>query len=414
MDRIPQEILDGVLAKLACYHYPHTERFPTLSPLSRTSILSARLVCRAFLHSKDLKDLFITVLEETLFLREGWYMPKLQAISSSEYAASMTTLSICSITNYCLWADELWNEAFCDYLASVIRRCPRVRHLRYYTISPKCIQRGQPAPCPMLQDDMFGYSIRHSGGSAQMIRATTLNWILQAVERANIPLDTITMPLFGNQAAWCATWPVTALFPRSLTHVAMNITGVHRLVFDHWMRNLENLEFLEIALSSMPILTESFRHVQQLVDEASSEEERVRLPKLKEFRLMADNRYCFSTDNIVSALYAFPNLKMLGFAHIMLRSGSWGSLLTRLQALDLDRVWLLDPRIVLWDPDPPEDIPFIFKYEDRGDAENAARDVRLFHTDVVEDGHRVLQRRYDLEYPGFAIFEQAESEMRRG
>jgi hypothetical protein len=68
--------------------------------------------------------------------------------------------------------------------------------------------------------------------------------------------------------------------------------------------------------------------------------------RVQEFRLMANDQYCFAEDDILMALTMFPKLKKLGLAHMLLVEGRWESLMVRVGPWDLERLGLMDPRHV--------------------------------------------------------------------
>jgi hypothetical protein len=129
-----------------------------------------------------------------------------------------------------------------------------------------------------------------------------------------------------------------------------------------------------------------------------------RLLKVKEFRLMADNQYCFAEKDILLALGFFSNLKKLGLAHILLGVGRWESLLGRLWPWTLERLWLMDPRHI--DMDVVSGKYLMTKYEGDESMEGAADDVRLIDTGSLWTATDEPPRTMDFEYPGFAIFER--------
>jgi hypothetical protein len=67
MDTIPVELHDEILRHLGEWDSPVTARYPTLTPLSRRSVLNVRLVRHCFRDSKTLTALFLTLLEESPF-----------------------------------------------------------------------------------------------------------------------------------------------------------------------------------------------------------------------------------------------------------------------------------------------------------------------------------------------------------
>lgn len=124
--------------------FPFSARFAVLDKASRQAILTARQVARCFRDSRTLGDLFVTVLEETPFRWYGNQMPRLVEVSRSKYVSRMSMLSLCGM-NFDPWdydrnlelefGHSVISPARTD-LTNVLRRFARVKHLRYYTISP--------------------------------------------------------------------------------------------------------------------------------------------------------------------------------------------------------------------------------------------------------------------------------------
>jgi hypothetical protein len=79
---------------------------------------------------------------------------------------------------------------------------------------------------------------------------------------------------------------------------------------------------------------------------AQTEEDTCTLPAMRELRIQSDNQHSFSSTDLQRVVDLFPNLKTLGFAHMMLniRRGAWKDLLKGLESVGLETLWLLDPR----------------------------------------------------------------------
>jgi hypothetical protein len=130
---------------------------------------------------------------------------------------------------------------------------------------------------------------------------------------------------------------------------------------------------------------------------------------LKELRLSADNQYVFTASDINEFLSMFPNLKVLAFAHIQLVYGNWSGFLESLTRLNLETLWLVNPRNVVIPPAPPGFTPpwSAVDYQEDEYLSGAAKEVKLAHADsppITADN--VPERRLDFDYPGFAMFDR--------
>lgn len=408
MDIIPKEILENILERLPEYESQVTARFPLLSPISKGAILASRLVCRPFKDSKALQDLFVGLLEESPFFRVGYHMPEVEAISRSEYAERMTTLSLCSMTKpdskTSKWT-QFWDHKFVDELASVLAQFPKIKHLRYYPILQECIKNpmSHSITTDLQHLEGLGYS-----GVANGEFHTNLPRFLCAFEQAEIAFETLVMPLFGNQSPLCAIEPAIPAFPTSLTRLAIN---ANTWWAHPWNLKLPNLEFLEVALSqptkARSDSVEDF-NIGWIVSRGlmGSELRRIPqgfLPRLVEFRVMADPTFCFSENQIMDALSAFPSLRRLGFAHMQLKVGRWPSLLTKLQTLSLDILWMLNLGHHFCSPGHPV-LRDYERYTGDEQMKAAAREVRLINT--YKAGLRNTRIGKGPEYAGFSTFEQ--------
>jgi hypothetical protein len=177
--------------------------------------------------------------------------------------------------------------------------------------------------------------------------------IMQAVGNCGLWLESIETPLLGNRASYCAVsqHDFFRSFPSTVTRVAITITRVwpQRDIFDTYLRVLHDLAYLEITMSRSP--ADHFDgdgplcapHRLSSATEPGGFAKHYRLFKLKEFRLMSDHQYTFFEHEIFLALTYFPNLEKVAFGHIVLAEGDRSTLLQRLAALNLERLWLLDP-----------------------------------------------------------------------
>jgi hypothetical protein len=98
METLCPKLLDAVLAHLAVGDYPCSARFAVPDDASRRAVLTARQVTRCFRDSKTLEDLFVAVLEETLFRWYDYQMPRLLRVSWSRYGSRISTLSLCGMS----------------------------------------------------------------------------------------------------------------------------------------------------------------------------------------------------------------------------------------------------------------------------------------------------------------------------
>jgi len=279
---------------------------------------------------------------------------------------------------------------------------------------------------------------------------------MEAFEESHVWLYSLQSPLLGNRASHCAITFGTALpeteenlyfgrdlfrwFPRHLKHVAITITqhSSRPLLSSDGLEELENLEYLGITLSRSPPhcsrwngpFDKPFR-----LNYSFPEYPLYQLEKLKEFRLMADQQHSFDEHDIVRSMRIFPNVKKLAFAHILLDGpGNWSNLLQRLAALNLEELWLLDPRNLVCDypqrrirhthmiHSHPSRLPLstlpgtqntdfrMVKYVEDDHLLLAAQKVRLIDTNSLwtAETHPGLSRTF--EYPGFAIFEKGEDD----
>jgi hypothetical protein len=386
METIPQELLD--------------------------TILSARLTCRAFHRSKALIEQFIALVSETPLIRNEYAIPALEHLSASPYAATLIMLSLSGITLYPRPNSSLWGNEFIEYLANLLSHFPSVKHLRFYHVTPASLKHvSRTKYIKDMHNSPFDETcITH--GEPQFSNYHAFSSILAAFRRAKINLVTLTTPLLGNRAAYCAIQPYGTHWPLTLTRLSINLTDVHLVaMLDQWIFALQNLETLDIALSHAPGIR--FGAPQRLVDHPAAGEEEVRkLPKVKHFTLTADNWHAFPSSAILSMIKVFPNLTSLGLAYIMLRRGTWSGVLGSLQPLGLERVWLLDPgyAYVTDDADAVRVWGYIGSRWYVGphmewNVKDVARDGRLVHTGAFY-WSGVHRRRYEFEYPGFEVFEE--------
>ncbi|KAF2127600.1 hypothetical protein P153DRAFT_387342 [Dothidotthia symphoricarpi CBS 119687] len=446
MNALPQELIDVVFASLLEYDFPITSRFAILSTTSRSTILSARQVQRRFFSSKTLQALFVSVLEDTPFVWYAHRIPKLEEISRSAYAERMKTLSICGMDfdlagnivsipgkGAQVWRDRFDKDSGCclaKYFGEILQRFPQLRHLRYYPMSPKCVDGSwadrtvsvAPRAVSMTRSADFEPSIsgypplveaERTWRDAHAENGWLFNNVLHGASESGLPIESLTIPLFGNRAFYFAIPDEIWSFSKTITRLSLTLTsyGAARPL-PRWLHVMTNLEFLEIALSRTPndIWERSpFYHNHPLLpgDNVRADNIKLRLPKVREFRLMSDNQRSFSEHQLLLTLILFPNLRRLGFAHILISEGSWSGLLSQIESINLERLWLLDPRHIYTDGfgGPAGDF-LMLKYEEDQYLRSAAQEVHLIDSESLWTADEPPPKTRDFEYPGFAIFEQ--------
>ncbi|KAF9693198.1 hypothetical protein EKO04_008732 [Ascochyta lentis] len=437
MDSLPQELLDAILEQLAAYNFPSSARFSVLDDVSRQAILDARLVRRCFRYSSTLTNLFIAVMEETPFLWHGNQMPRLLELAKSEYAGRIRTLSLSS-TNLKPWQHNSFVSAADQStrprprvraalvpkdLTTALRHFVHVKHLRYYPISPRCFQEAWPGNKsrfnirPTLR---YGYPQDNRNVLSWLHRQQEPTWIhgnaLSDLLKAGLALESLTFPLFGNRASYCGVQITAAHFPPTLKRLSISLTDrFHDVaIFEPWLSALKNLTFLEVAISRSPESLgpwNSFANCRRLTN-TDTPTANDQLFRLEEFRLMSDNQNCFSEHDLLSGLNLFPNLRKLGFAHILIKSQmnnavSWNSFVKRIIPRSLQQLWLLDPRD-LWTDGHMGGLGHYLMRKYRGDESfrAAAQESRLIDTESLWAQDRIPAKMRDFDYPGFAIFEQ--------
>lgn len=423
MDSLSQELLELILEQLAEYEFPITARFPVLDDASRQAILDARLVRHCFRDSAALTRLFVAVLEDTPFLWHGNQMPRLGEVAASKYAATMTTLSLSGM-NLKKWYEYSSMMTAPMNLTAVLRRFVRVKHIRYYPMSPKCFKmdfpigkfRGGLGPraqngYPEDDDRINSWLERQQEEGAFRFDNTMFG-----INNAGLALDSVTFPMFGNRASYCSMELTTDIFPVALKRLSISLTYRFHdtAIFEPWLKTLKNLTFLEIAISRNPGSLgtwNSFTNCRPLTTKVEPTEND-QFPRLEELRLMSDNQNCFSESELLMGLELFPNLRKLGLAHILIRSqnnnrDSWRSFVKRLIPKDLKRLWLLDPRDLRIEVIVGHRNNYAMsKYWGDESYRAAADEVRLIDTESLWMQNTEPQKRRDFEYPGFAIFDQ--------
>ena len=97
--------------------------------------------------------------------------------------------------------------------------------------------------------------------------------------------------------------------------------------------------------------------------------------------------------------------------------GHWSDLLTTLTALELESLWLLDPRHVTGIGAAPKMVTVLgksrvqaeyrmAKYVDDGQLFKVAHDARLIDTNTLWSSEDHAEPRRDVENPGFDTFEE--------
>ena len=250
-------------------------------------------------------------------------------------------------------------------------------------------------------------------------------------------LENIEMPLYGNRASYCAAEIMFWDLPIStyLKRVSVNITRPMPTALLDSMGYRVGVEYLDLTLShsahdkwswsgshlppSTPLLLID-PHITRARQEYAS---------LTELRLMFDNHYSITENELMSVILLAPKLERLALGHFKLQQGTWSSFLRRLSRSSLKRLWLLNPvQIVM--------IPFVhlplahdrviraadrkwwtelggidnmFKYAEDANLYSAADEGRLIDTQTDWDPREEPKRSRTFEHPGFGIFEQTES-----
>ncbi|KAF2731503.1 hypothetical protein EJ04DRAFT_566778 [Polyplosphaeria fusca] len=402
INTIPNDILFEIIERLPVEIHDPTERFPTLHPASKKDILNVRRVWAGYRHHFSFRKLFVRVLEEHPFLIIASSMPALRDVSESEYARHMSMLSLSNLSVNTKLSGR--PKSFSHWLPELLKRFPKVEHLRYYPMLRKYKTNswedksllGQVSTTrsridPFGNDSVFGNTLFLRGDNG-------ITKILSMFKLAGHSLCSVTTPLLGNCGPWCAIIPMT--FPNTLRRLSMNVTGVHPFngLIGHWIEGLVCLEFLEVAVSQVVDQGQSFQY-HPLV---SVENPQVgQIPPLKELRIQAGSS-SFSKRAIVEAVMLFPTIRRLGLAHIRLFRGlgDWSSLVDELLPLDLD---------VFWNLNPTE-----FEYGHVGiisslvtkSRMDVARDVRWITTERPRDEKTDKPDVEGPPYIGFSIFEQ--------
>ncbi|KAF1995326.1 hypothetical protein P154DRAFT_611237 [Amniculicola lignicola CBS 123094] len=365
MEKLSLELLENILAHLVVEELSMTERFATLTPESKQTILNARLVCRSFLRSKALRQQFVPIIAQTPFIRIGDTVPGLDEFSQSEYAAELNTLSFSGIYKEPNPATAVSAGPFYEAIRSIpvllpiLKRLSNVRHLRYYPVTARYIHgswQDSGDDWPPVEynwtepvDDPTMKVFR--GEAAVNPESSVFRWLPTAFSAAKLTLESLEMPLMGNVASWCAMeTELSPNFVSNLKRCSFNYTSRRgRCLFPLELLQASNLEFLELAVSRGQyqrswLLTTHEVIPQQLMWDNNGE--LVRLPNLKEFRFQTDNSYRLNSIQLVNALAVFPNLTKLGFANIRLADeDGWETVLKTLQSKSekLEGLWLVNP-----------------------------------------------------------------------
>lgn len=464
MDTLPQEMLDEILWHIFDRHQPVTERFETFTSASIQTILACRLVARRWFESEVLIRIFAALLSETPMVWYNHRLPVLEEISEiPKYASCFSHgIAICSMDMGLVeygenerWGsgrDELDEEnPIVPYLVHLLRRFSCVEHFRFYPINPKCLNGSWPnwkisKEKSVPVDTGFratrippghGYPAltegEYSWHGVQRESAWIFSRIMEGFWYSGLELHSIESPLFGNRASFCATevpcsefrWSPFTWFGAGLTRIAITITRTSRItIFDETILRLENLEYLEITMSRTPEnlpywnwgLPETYWLHRYESQESGS------LKKLKEFRLMSDQQHFYSASDLLKCLRRFPSLENVAFGHILLCEGDWDSLVQQLASFNLKKVWLLDPRDLVHNPQElvtDDDGPGIrnvnmnfqmIKYVAGQHFSNAALEARLIDSNSLWTSDRRPGLRRDFEYPGFRTFEVEDEE----
>jgi hypothetical protein len=437
MDTLPQELLDEIFRAFFVFEKDITARIATFPAEDRQAILNCRLVQRRWRDSLILERLFVNILEETPFVWHSHRIPKLEDIGDTKYGNWMSCLSLCGMDmelisrgsheGWKLERNEIDKEnSITEYLVHLLRRFSWVEHLRYYPISPKCLDgtwpEGKVSKCCDNSFERLGYPAPAEGENLWRGVECDNHWIYERLFEgvADLWLESIEMPLFGNRAGCCAVpMPFNRSIPQALRRLSLT---VKRMLVGGplywWLSQLSKLEVLDISISPDPGCGSFLppREIYLLLDQNWMQDQPLpKLPALAEFRLMSHNRCSFSVSEICKFLDLCPNLSKLGFAHVMLADGTWKELLRRLEPLDLESLYLLSPRNIntlnvttmsLHGGPVPVTEPIwpSVKYEADQYLENAAQEVKLIHTESPTEPNGRPKKTLNFEYPGFAIF----------
>lgn len=341
--------------------------------------------------------------------------------------ALVSRISFAKLRALELGREEKEKEApIVEYLVHLLQHFRGLRWLRYHTIHPKCLDGSWPNWTVSSEDDLHLGEIRvlpvaseeHSWAGIQMDNKRIFRRIIDAIHEADIWLQGFEMPLIGNRASYgaVASNAVVLNFGATLTYLSMSITDMYEGELRFWVGYLDCLEVLDLSFSTLMdrrLMWQGFRPWQnppfRLMDPVPNLED-VQLLTLKELRLSADNRYVFTASDINKFLSCFPNLSKLGFAHIQLAYSTWGEILESLATLNVETLWLMNPRNVVIPPAIPGQRRALWsavEYQEDQYLSGAAKEVKLMHAEsppIGADG--VPERRLDFEYPGFAIFDR--------
>jgi hypothetical protein len=442
MHNIPLEILEAILLNLAHTHQIN-ERFSALTPTSRRSILSARLVWGAYRTTKPLRQLFVQVLEETPFVVTNHKDARgrisgLDAISRSEYARDLTTLSFCPMVFDNQLHAMTWPPNTFETLLTAISRFPSLKHICYFTLPPKMVKgrwvndngRDMYAWAPprhQIMGEVDPSFERYSRPEMQAARYFGhLQWCF---EQGGV--ETLTMPFGGNIGSFCAIpWSHMTIdcpmFPASLRRVSINlmIQRSAQPIFDGWLFHCPNLEYLDIALCRSPECDPDLpMDIWWTRDDfpwfpTLARPKEYALTKLTELRLAIEVGFCNTHSTFLDGLTDFPALKKLVLGQFMTFHMDWKSFLDNLGEtnewrIDLDVLWLLNP---LQDDNAEEwTHPPYARYGNDATtlaaARGAAKEVRIIHKafpwdDGVIKGVERLGEGRGFRYPSFDVFEE--------
>jgi hypothetical protein len=445
MHNIPLEILEAILLNLAHTHQIN-ERFSALTPTSRRSILSARLVWGAYRTTKPLRQLFVRVLEETPFVVTNHKDARgcisgFDALSRSEYARDLTTLSFCPMVFDGQLHAATWPPNTFETLFAAISRFPSLKHIRYFTLPPENV-KGR-----WVNDDgrdMYAWNPpRHQitgevdpsfdrDSRPEMQAARYFGHLQRCFEQGGV--ETLTMPYCGNVASFCAIpWSHMTIdcpvFPASLRRISINlmIQRSAQPVFDGWLFQCFNLEHLDIALCRPPEhdpdlpmqiwwTRENFPWYPTL-----ARPKEYALTKLTEVRISAEVGFPSSHLTFLHGLTDFPALKKLVLGQFMTHHMDWEGLFNKLRdtgkyRIDLDVLWLMNP---LQDNNADEwTHPPYARYGNDATtlaaARGAAKEVRVIHEafpwdDGVIKGVGKLGEGRGFRYPSFNVFEEQDA-----
>jgi hypothetical protein len=154
---------------------------------------------------------------------------------------------------------------------------------------------------------------------------------------ANGTLITLTTPYYGKLSAFCALpWAYMTIgqpmLPASLRRVSVNLV-IQRMaqpVFDAWIYQCPNLEYLEIAMCRAADFDLEQLDVQQFWNFEPRDPLEMPPSKLTEIRLLTNTSLNIDGSMLLMGLAEFP-LKKLALGQFKVRDRTWVELFLRLR-----------------------------------------------------------------------------------